>query len=111
MHQHSAQATPLQHGIPWLGFVIYPSFRRIKARKVHQAKRRLSGRYDAWRAGEISFAEFDASIKGWINHVRYADSWRLREDVLHPFVWGPEAYREKNRRRCAAVSGQQTSGQ
>ena len=95
VHQHSAQVTPVQHGIPWLGFIIYPAFRSIKARKIHHAKRRLSERYRAWRAGKISFAEFDASIQGWINHVRYADSWRLREDVLYPFVWGPEAYREK----------------
>ena len=60
----------------------------------HQASRRLEANYDAWRAGKISFAEFDASVQGWINHVRYADSWRLREKVLAPFVWGAEAYQE-----------------
>jgi len=54
--------------------------------------RRLGSRYEAWRNGCISFAEFDASVQGWINHVRYADSWRLREQILRPFVWGPEAY-------------------
>jgi len=34
-----------------------------------------------------SFGEFDASVQGWINHVRYADSWGLREHVLRRFVW------------------------
>lgn len=86
-HQGSAQVQPVQAGIPWLGFVVFPTHRRVKARKVVQASRRLGERYTAWRAGEISFAEFDASVQGWINHVRYADSWGLRRHVLEPFVW------------------------
>jgi RNA-directed DNA polymerase len=35
-----------------------------------------------YSAGEINFAEFDVSVKGWINHVRFADSWGLRTYVL-----------------------------
>ncbi len=46
--------------------------------------------WDAWQTGKISFAEFDASVQGWINHVRYADSWHIREKVLEPFVWHGE---------------------
>ena len=71
--------------MPWLGFVVYPDHRRVKARKVVSTTRRLQARFDAWRAGEISFAEFDASVQGWINHVRYADSWGLRRHVLGRF--------------------------
>jgi len=26
--------------------------------------------------------ELDASVKGWINHVRYADTWGLRRHVF-----------------------------
>jgi len=41
------------------------------------------------QAGTIPFAEFDASVCGWINHVRHADSWGLRRHVLAPFVLKP----------------------
>jgi len=41
-------------------------------------------------AGEISFGAFDASVHGLINHVRYADSWRPREQVLSRFPRWPE---------------------
>ena len=54
-------------------------------RKVVHARKRLSVRYAQWKSGEISFAEFDASVQGWINHVRYADSWGLRKHVLKDF--------------------------
>ena len=86
-HEGSAQVLPVSCGIPWLGFVVYPTHRRLKARKVVQASRRLGERYGAWQQGEISFAEFDASVQGWINRVRYADSWGLRRHVLKPFVF------------------------
>lgn len=85
IHEHSAQVVPVRHGVPWLGFVVYPEYRRMKARKVVEATRRLGARYAAWQRGEISFAEFDASVQGWINHVRYADSWGLRQHVLSGF--------------------------
>jgi hypothetical protein len=44
-----------------------------------------ASKYEAWRADEISFADFDASVQGWINHVRYADTWGLRQHVLQRF--------------------------
>jgi hypothetical protein len=30
--------------------------------------------------------ELDASVQGWINHVRFADTWGLREHIFasHP---------------------------
>jgi hypothetical protein len=42
-----------------------------------------------YRTGAVSFAEFDASVGGWINHVRYADTWGLRQRVLEPLVLKP----------------------
>ena len=78
---------PCDAGIPWLGFVIYPGYKRLKSRKVVEATRRLNGRFTEWQQGKISFAEFDASVQGWVNHVRYAESWGLRKQMLRPFKW------------------------
>ena len=77
---------PTRCGIPWLGFVVYPTHRLLKRRNAVNFTRRLSGNLDAYRAGSISFAELDASVRGWINHVRYADTWGLRKHLFatHP---------------------------
>lgn len=83
LHQSSTQVLPVTCGVPWLGFVVYPTHRGIKARKVQNATRHLSDRMNAWRLGQISFAELDAGINGWINHVRYADSWGLRTHIFN----------------------------
>ncbi len=76
------QVIPTDQGIPWLGFVVYPTHRRVKRRNVINARRRLTGRIDDYGRGRITFAELDASVLGWINHVRNADSWGLREYLL-----------------------------
>lgn len=70
IHESKAQVLPVDCGITWLGFVVYPGHRKVKARKVRQTSRRLGERLDAYRSGRISFAEFDAGVQGWINHVR-----------------------------------------
>ena len=85
IHEAAAQVQPCRYGISWLGFVVFPEHRQVKGRKVRHGARRLGGRYEDWRSGRISFGDFDASVQGWINHVRYADTWGLRSKVLAQF--------------------------
>ena len=86
VHTSSAQVQPVSMGIPWLGFVVYPTHRCLKQRNVGGFRRRLTRNITLYRRGEISFAELDASVQGWINHVRYGDTWGLRRQLLgsHP---------------------------
>jgi len=87
VHESSAQVQPVAAGIPWLGFVVYPSHRLLKRRNVLHFARRLQRSYDLFRAGRITFAELDASVQGWINHVRYGDTWGLRTSILNTAAW------------------------
>jgi retron-type reverse transcriptase len=82
VHETAAQVQPVATGIPWLGFVIYPTHRLLKRRNAINFTRRLRHNMDLYHAGSITFAEFDASVQGWINHVRYADTWGLRRVIL-----------------------------
>lgn len=95
IHESQAQVQPCRCGIPWLGFVVYPTHRLLKRRNAVKFSRRLQQLIDAYRAGRVSFAELDASVQGWINHVRFADTWGLREHVFatHPVRGGDEAAR------------------
>ena len=86
VHETQAQVIHTRAGIPWLGFVVYPTHRRLKTRNVVKFTRRFERNIDLYEQGSITFAELDASVQGWINHVRYADTWGLREHVFstHP---------------------------
>lgn len=86
IHRESAQVLPVSCGIPWLGFVVYPCKRRLKRRNVVQFQRRLQRHISWYKEGHITFAELDASVQGWINHVRYGDTWKLREKLLQQHI-------------------------
>jgi hypothetical protein len=82
IHERSAQVTPVSVGIPWLGFVVYPSHRKVKARCVRTFTRRIRLAWEQYHLGALSFGEFDARVQGWINHVRFGDTWGLRGSAL-----------------------------
>jgi hypothetical protein len=87
IHGNRAQPRPVTEGMPFLGFVIYPTHRRLKRRNVVNYRRRLRGLVAAHQAGEISDDQLAASALGWINHARYGDTWGLRRAVLSDVVF------------------------
>lgn len=97
-HEREAQVVQCKDGIPWLGFVIYPTHRRLKSRNAVNFTRRFRHNIRLYLDGDISFAELDASVKGWINHVRYADTWGLRRHIFdrHPIRLRPSLPHEQS---------------
>lgn len=82
LHLNKAQVRPVTEGIPFLGFVVYPRRRRVKGRKAVHFRRRLRGKLAAYRAGQISLDQVDASVRGWVEHVRYGNTVGLRKTLF-----------------------------
>jgi hypothetical protein len=93
-HQKTNRALGKRHktSIDWVGQMIAQVRRWLPQRNAVNFTRRLEHNIDLYEAGEISFAELDASMQGWINHVRYADTWGLRGHIFdsHPIKLHPE---------------------
>lgn len=77
LHMGSAHPYPVTEGIPFLGFMVFPDHRRVKQRKGFAYQRKL--RYLMQTADRKTIR---ASVQGWVNHVRYAESFHLCESVL-----------------------------
>ncbi|MGC9397426.1 MAG: hypothetical protein ACP5J4_21480, partial [Anaerolineae bacterium] len=77
-----AQARLVTEGLPFLGFVVFPTHRRLKRRKGIAFARRYRELQRAYRSRETSLDQVTASVRGWINHVRYGDTWGLRRALL-----------------------------
>jgi hypothetical protein len=82
LHEGRAQVYPTTHGIPFLGFVVYPHHRQLKRRKGIDYRMRLRRMLTAYQRKRIGRAAIDHSVRGWINHVRFADTWGLRRTIL-----------------------------
>ena len=77
-----AHPIPVTDGIPFLGFVIFPSKRRLKRRKRLYYQKKLRKLLSQYAAGELSFDQVTASVQGWVNHIRYANTVGLRKSML-----------------------------
>jgi RNA-directed DNA polymerase len=82
LHEGSAQVYPTHTGIPFLGFRIYPGYRRLKSRRSLAFRRKLRCLTQSAKGDWKMLPRLEASIRGWVNHVRYGDTWQLRKSVL-----------------------------
>jgi RNA-directed DNA polymerase len=77
LHRGSAHPRPVHEGIPFLGFVVFPDYRRVKQRKGFAYRRTLRHLMDTAGRDVIK-----SSAQGWVNHVRYADTLHLRQSMF-----------------------------
>jgi RNA-directed DNA polymerase len=82
LHERSALVYPVTTGVPFLGFRIFPTHRRVKRRKVVAFSRKLRILLSEVADAPSGYPRLRSSILGWINHVKYADSWGLRRSIL-----------------------------
>ena len=85
---HPPQVYPVRDGIPFLGFRIYPTHRRLKRRKGVAFQRHFRLLYRDWLAGEVSRERLDASARSWAAHAAWGDTFGLhappRSGRWHP---------------------------
>jgi RNA-directed DNA polymerase len=82
LHENQCQPRPFNEGIPFLGFILYSDHRLLKHKKGIAFQRKLKQLYRGYRSATIPFSKLDASIKGWVNHVHFANTWGLRRSLL-----------------------------
>ncbi|MCS6993555.1 MAG: reverse transcriptase/maturase family protein [Anaerolineales bacterium] len=79
LHRGAAHPRPVTQGIPFLGFIVFPTHRRLKARKGYAFRRKMRA---LLRQPGISQEKIRASVQGWLNHARYGDTFGLRRSML-----------------------------
>lgn len=86
LHEQRAAVFPVRTGIPFLGWRIDPSRRRLKRRNGVAFQRRLKRLTIALSAGQIDRQRFQSSIRSWIAHAAHGDTWNLRRAILSTVV-------------------------
>ena len=73
---------PVNVGIPFLGFIVFPDRRRLKRRKGIYFQRKLRKLVRDYHAGLTTEDKLHASIRGWLNHIRYGNTVGLAKSIL-----------------------------
>ncbi len=85
----AAHPKPVNEGIAFLGFVVFPQRRCLKRRKGLHYRRRLRALLAAYSQGKITLDRVTASVQGWVNHVRYGNTIGLRKAVVSAMMPSP----------------------
>ena len=83
LHERQASVFPVGTGIPFLGWRIYPGYRRLKRRNGVAFQRRFARLRALFAEGKIGWEDMDASVKGWVAHAAHGDTWGLRRSLLY----------------------------
>ncbi|MFQ5602753.1 MAG: reverse transcriptase domain-containing protein [bacterium] len=87
LNPHKAVIYPVRRGIPFLGFRVFPTHRRLLRNGVKRARQRLRGLSKGYRTGRISLEKVNASVQAWLGHVGHGDTWRLRQALFHQYTF------------------------
>lgn len=86
-----AQPRPVTEGVGFLGFRTFPDRRRLKRRKGLFFQRQFRQLRQAYAHGALSFEHLTSCVQGWVNHVRYANTFSLRRAILLSVILTPAA--------------------
>ncbi len=86
IHENRAQPCPVHTGISFLGFRVFPEYRRLLNSKGLRYRRHLRNLYGAYQRGEIERKPLEQSIRAWAGHTMHGNTWGLRSQVLGEIV-------------------------
>ncbi len=87
LHPHKAQVYPVKDGIDFLGWRIFPFYKRLRRDNLRYAVRRLRRQQAQVTAGELSFAKLTESVRAWVAHLKHGQTRQLRHTILGRFVF------------------------
>lgn len=92
IHEESAQPRPSHTGISFLGFQIFPDYRRLKPANGYAFQRRLKHLLFLFQHGELSQTDFSNRLVSWVNHADSGDTWNLRRSIFtkYEIYGGPD---------------------
>ena len=82
LHERASTVYPVATGIPFLGFRIYPTHRRLRRRNGVMFARRYRRLRRAAARGELGLTDLHTRVRGWIAHAAHGNTWRLRRSLL-----------------------------
>lgn len=86
LHSQKSRIIPLSRGIDFVGFRDFYKYRLVRKRNVSKMKHKL----ELFSKGEITYSEIMKSFQGWNAYVIWANTLKLRREVLK------EIYRIRN---------------
>ncbi len=87
IHDGKSRIYTVKEGVEFLGFRHLPHMTKVRKENVRRFKARMRRLQDEYSRGEVALSEIGASVTSWLSHASYADSYKLRAQMLPSFVF------------------------
>lgn len=85
LHENKSQVQTVAAGTTFLGFRIFPGYRRLVRDNLILMRRRLKRLKDGLASGETSLDDCRNSIMAWFGHAQWADTFGIRQKIADEF--------------------------
>jgi len=82
VHPRKTLVRCVADGIPFLGWRVLPTHRRLKRANVQDFARRFRAQQAAYVRGELSLDEWSTRTRSWVAHAEHGDTYHLREQIF-----------------------------
>jgi len=82
LHPKKSLVFPVQVGLEFCGFRIYPTHRRLRRSAIRRFVGRFRRQREAFQEGKLSLEKMSESVGCWIAHAAHGDTWRLRQRLF-----------------------------
>lgn len=89
LHPQKVVVAPLHHGLDFLGYVLLPRYRRVRAKTLRRVFRRLSGTMARCFTAEASHSHLLRSISSYEGVLSHANTFRVAEVLRAQFFVRP----------------------
>jgi retron-type reverse transcriptase len=87
LHERKAQVFPVRNGVDFLGWRLFPHYRRLRRDNVRYAVKRLRRQQEAVARGELTIEDLTASVQAWLAHAAHGNTYQLRRRILRRFTF------------------------
>jgi len=87
LHPRKCHVMLTAKGVPFLGFRLFPTHRRLSGDGLDRARRRLRRQRRDLARGELTTEAFRRSLASWIGHAQHGDTYQLRRLLLTSHTW------------------------
>lgn len=87
LHPRKCHVMPTSQGVPFLGFRLFPTHRRLLGDSLRRARQRLRWQRQAMAHGELPPEAMRRSLASWIGHAQHGDTYYLRYLLLSKVTW------------------------
>ncbi|MHB9010635.1 MAG: reverse transcriptase domain-containing protein [Ignavibacteriaceae bacterium] len=81
IHPHKVLIQSVASGVPFLGYVLFPHYTRLRSSTVRRCRVRIKKQRALVQRGKLSPDSFSSSQASWFGYAKHANAWKVSRRV------------------------------